>query len=72
MVLLFGRGTDDAAMVVVSEFSVIVAVERVESDEITAVVSDTNSIPVLETVREDVTIVAVPVGDEVDPGPCLS
>lgn len=72
IVLLLGRSTDDAATVVVPEFSMIVAVERVDSDGITAAVSDTNSTPALETVREDVATVAVPMGDEVDPGPCLS
>ena len=72
MVLLLGRGTYDAAMVVVPALSVMVAIERVESDGITAAVSDTNGTLALDTVREEVATVAVPVGDEVDPGPCLS
>lgn len=72
MALVLGRVTDDAATVVVPKLAMMVALEKVESGGTTAAVADACRTPALERVREDVATVAIPVGNEVDPGPCLS
>ena len=72
VVLVLEGVRDDAATAAVPEFSKTVAREIVKSDVFTVAVSDINRTPALERVGEDVATIVIPVGNEVDPGPCLS